>query len=214
MLLAMLCGLASANTNESITLGSWFTNTEKQDVYTVDAVQLKSKGDAAGLGLSRADGLSYAGFTFSMDISEMMYSTSLTAEDVIKVTQITLASNSQHDSVQTGQLSISLGDYTYVSDNGVESRTSGYGTITYNFTGENAFTLSIVDSLTASIINTTKVSIGVFQGQSGVDGITPPTGYEAWQPGVKVTGILIPEPTTATLSLLALAGLAARRRRR
>ena len=44
MLLAMLCGLASANTNESITLGSWFTNTEKQDVYTVDAVQLKSKG--------------------------------------------------------------------------------------------------------------------------------------------------------------------------
>ena len=37
----------------------------------------------------------------------------------------------------------------------------------------------------------------------------------AWVPAAQITGTCtIPEPTTATLSLLALAGLAARRRRR
>ena len=37
-------------------------------------------------------------------------------------------------------------------------------------------------------------------------------GYDA--NGTVFVGMMVPEPTTATLSLLALAGLAARRRRR
>ena len=157
-----------------------------------------------------------AGFTFGINVSDMLYSTTLTNEDTILVNSITLASNSQHDSVQTGKLSITIGDKTYVSGDGTEDRTGGgYGTITYNFSGEDVFALGVSDTLTASIIDTTKVSIGVFKGQSGMEGITSPTGYGAWQAAVKITGTkAIPEPTTATLSLLAPAGLAARRRRK
>ena len=48
------------------------------------------------------------------------------------------------------------------------------------------------------------------------DGIVKDTGYTQWDGHnmAMVTLNLVPEPTTATLSLLALAGLAARRRRR
>ena len=211
--LPALGGGAGANT--SVTLGSWFTNTESADVYTVDAVQGKSKAEAKNLGLTNADGLSYAGFTFTIDVSNMLSSAQLTENDIIQVTGITLASNSQHNSVQTGKLFITLGEVTYVSETGVEDRDGAYGTLTYSFTGSNSFTLGITDTLNAEIFDTTKVSIGVFQGQTGVGGIDSPTGFASWQPGVKITGtIAVPEPTTATLSLLALAGLAARRRRR
>lgn len=214
-LLVALAGMASADS--SITLGSYFTNTKGDDVFTVEAVQGKSKGDAAALGLTKADGLNSRGFSFTMDVSEMLYSAALTLDDVIQVTQITLASNPVYGSTETGKLSITLGNNTYVSEVGVEDRSNGgYGTITYNFTGENSFTLSISDTMSASIATEAQnVFIGVFQGQSGVDGLTAPSGYGAWEPGVMITGVkLIPEPTTATLSLLALAGLAARRRRR
>ena len=213
-LLVALAGMASADS--SITLGSYFTDKNGVNVFTVEAVQGKSKSNAAALGLTKADGLNSRGFSFAMDASEMLYSAALTLDDVIQVTQITLASNSQYDSAETGRLSITLGNNTYVSEVGVEERISGYGTITYSFTGENSFALGISDTMSASIATeANNVFIGVFQGQSGVDGLTAPNGYSVWSPGVMITGVkLIPEPTTATLSLLALAGLASRRRRK
>lgn len=66
-----------------------------------------------------------AGFTFGINVCDMLYSTTLTNEDTILVNSITLASNSQHDSVQTGKLSITIGDKTYVSGDGTEDRTGG-----------------------------------------------------------------------------------------
>ena len=216
-LIALMAAASCAMADTPITLGSWFTNKDGSMVYTVDAVQTLSKANAKALGLSAADGLSYGVFSFNLNVDEMMFSTTLTENDVIQVTEITLASNSQHASESAGQLSITFGGNTYVSEMGVEAKGDGYGTLTYTFTGENVFSFSISDNLSATIDETTKVCIGVFQGQSGVGGVTEPTGYTVWQPAVKITGVVvtdaIPEPATATLSLLALAGLAARRRR-
>ena len=66
----------------------------------------------------------------------------------------------------------------------------------------------------------TSVGINVLQQSKlpGGDGTYKGTGINSWEgsyiPKVTVKTSNIPEPTTATLSLLALAGLAARRRRR
>jgi len=68
---------------------------------------------------------------------------------------------------------------------------------TYNFTDANGNSLTAVDSLDALNAATTS---SYFVTKDGT--------------GLSVSYKLIPEPTTATLSLLALAGLAARRRRR
>ena len=212
--LLALAGMADAST--TITLGTWFTNTENSAVYTVDAVQAKDKNGAKALGLTKADGLTNSKFTFAVDVSDMLYSTTLTNDDVIQVNTITLASNSAYDSKDPGKLSITLGNNTYVSETGAEDRTGGgYGTITYKFSGENVFALGITDTLTVNITADPNVAIGVFQGQNGVDGVTNPSGFSDWQAAVKITGTQsVPEPAAATLSLLALSGLAARRRRK
>ncbi len=68
---------------------------------------------------------------------------------------------------------------------------------TYAFTDANGITMTAVDSLEA-LAEATAPSYFVTKDDSGI----------------KVSYVLVPEPTTATLSLLALAGLAARRRRR
>lgn len=67
---------------------------------------------------------------------------------------------------------------------------------TYTFTDVNGSVMTAVDSLEALVA------------------ATAPSYYVTKDDnGIKVSYVLVPEPTTATLSLLALAGLAARRRR-
>lgn len=68
---------------------------------------------------------------------------------------------------------------------------------TYTFTDVNGSVMTAVDSLEA------------------LAAATAPSYYVTKDDkGIKVSYVLVPEPTTATLSLLALAGLAARRRRK
>jgi len=61
-------------------------------------------------------------------------------------------------------------------------------------------------------LDLTKVMVTI-EGGGTVDGNGNPQTSAAWLTG-SVSNIIIPEPATATLSLLALAGLAARRRRK
>ncbi|MBQ8480630.1 MAG: PEP-CTERM sorting domain-containing protein [Akkermansia sp.] len=83
-----------------------------------------------------------------------------------------------------------------------------------NGTSEGTLTLNLDESLTIAADSTLKFTITVNQGAqvSYADG-----GGEARGSFVGIETVrfnAVPEPTTATLSLLALAGLAARRRRR
>ena len=71
-------------------------------------------------------------------------------------------------------------------------------TATLTFTGDNAITIGAKDSVNLALT------------MNGADPYNTYTGITAGS----VTYAIVPEPATATLSLLALAGLAARRRRK
>jgi len=96
-------------------------------------------------------------------------------------------------------------DLTYELPNSSESITMqqnanvfSTGTVTYAMQEGKSIDLVAGDSITMALNVTRKSGGGGFVGLSGAT----------------ITGQLVPEPTTATLSLLALAGLATRRRRK
>lgn len=86
---------------------------------------------------------------------------------------------------------------TLITLSGENMSISNATSITYTFTDADGIAMAKVDSLDA-LTNATVSSYFVSNDSTGV----------------KVSYLIVPEPTTATLSLLALAGLAARRRRR
>ena len=86
---------------------------------------------------------------------------------------------------------------TLITLSGQNMSISDATSITYTFTDADGIAMAKVDSLDA-LTNATVSSYFVSNDSTGV----------------KVSYLIVPEPTTATLSLLALAGLAARRRRR
>ena len=86
---------------------------------------------------------------------------------------------------------------TLITLSGQNMSISNVDSITYTFTDADGIAMAKVDSLDA-LTNATVSSYFVSNDSTGV----------------KVSYLIVPEPTTATLSLLALAGLAARRRRR
>ncbi len=209
-----------------ITLGSWFTDSQGNKQMTVDAIVGLNKDDASALdgdGGFVADGLSgiNVNTTFTIDTGALFSTTTLEKGVKLDVVSIVLSSNSTTSQYADGThrtLSITLDGVTYVSNPIEFSRTDGYGTMTYTFTGDNAFSFTLGDTLTASL-NAVKdvahTAYGAFKGQTGVSNFTSPTNFTAWQAAVKINATpAVPEPTTATLSLLALAGLAARRRRK
>ncbi len=120
-------------------------------------------------------------------------------------------------------LSITLDGAVYTSQKVVYNRdgsTGGgddtkHGSITFNFT--NAPTIySLGDLAVTWSSSEDEFGCGVFHGENGA--ILEGTPYQTvnnvnWYSIAQVKMHIVPEPTTATLSLLALAGLAARRRR-
>ncbi len=101
--------------------------------------------------------------------------------------------------ITTGTASdaVTLGSYTYTL-----TPTSGKGNGVFEFTmvppaGGSGIDLTDVSSFNMTLALTESLSGGAYVGLKGME----------------LNGQLVPEPTTATLSLLALAGLAARRRR-
>ncbi len=112
-------------------------------------------------------------------------------------------------------LSLTIGDTTYTSDTVVYGATDTHDAITFNFT--NAPTITTLSDISVTYSGNESMGAGVFKDQNGAlltgtNGTVDATS--AWVPIAKVTLRAVPEPTTATLSLLALAGLAARRRRK
>ena len=225
-LLALAGMTMAAEEVNPITLGSWFTDSQGNKQMTVDAVEGLSKENASALdgdGGFTADGAE--GITvntiFTINTAALYSTTTLQQGQVLDVVSIVLSSKQNTNNYADGNyrtLSITLNGTTYTSNPIQFSRTSGYGTMTYTFTGDNAFSFTLGDTLTASLnaINgTAHTAYGTFKGQTGVSNFSAPSNLTDWQAAVKINATpAIPEPTTATLSLLALAGLAARRRRK
>lgn len=91
------------------------------------------------------------------------------------------------------------------------------GRVQYSFANTNGYPVPSSGSFTLSTLFTTDdILSGFSTGISDYDVNSVGPGGQLWKrPSGSFTGtVAVPEPTTATLSLLALAGLAARRRRK
>ncbi len=228
--LIALMALTGAAITEAATLSSYYTDDNETKQVTLDEVLGNSEANASALADSlTADTIvAKTNVTFTLDTSTMLFDGAKLG-DTVTLNSLVLASgaaNTYYVNEATNNqryATITLSGVTYTSDKQVAAITSGtYGTLTYTFTGDNAFTFTVGDSLAIELNSEEGVyhsQFGVFQGQTGSGDITcqkydtaPGTG--SWQPAVKLNVAAVPEPTTATLSLLALAGLAARRRRK
>ncbi|MBQ4594548.1 MAG: PEP-CTERM sorting domain-containing protein [Akkermansia sp.] len=120
-------------------------------------------------------------------------------------------------------LSITLDGVVFTSQQAVYNRDGStgdaantkHGSITFNFT--NAPIIYSLEDLAVTWSSTEEFGCGAFHGENGA--VLEGTSYQTvngvnWYSIAQVKMHVAPEPTTATLSLLALAGLAARRRRR
>lgn len=220
-----LAGVATA-TSEPITLGSYYT-VGGTTYCSVDEFNGKTETEIEKLvtGASEGTNTDYvnrfsatAGKTLTISTSDLYMFTG-TAETgtelVLKSLQMTTEDN------DTG---IGTNFFAAITINGVEhkayqsaiSRTGGQvATFTYDFSN-SPVVFKLGDTLTFSLnkdANTSgDASIPVFQGITGPLGATA-ANMNIWKASVKLNTVTVPEPATATLSLLALAGLAARRRR-
>lgn len=218
--LAALTGLASA-AEWPITLSSYFTDNQGQQQATVDAVYGLNKDEANALGGLTADFLNgiSTDTVFTVQTGDLLTSSGVTTETSVKVSSITLSSSiGQYYVGPDRRLNVVVNGTTYTSDGQATEGYEGthYGKLIFTFSGDNAFTFNVGDTLNVTfpaVKDVLHTAYGVFKGQTGVSNLTSPTNFTAWQAAVKIEGTATPEPATATLSLLALAGLAARRRR-
>lgn len=90
------------------------------------------------------------------------------------------------------------------------NQTLGSGTVSLGAnSAAGTATITLTDSISLTNDETLTLRIARTSGSTSVQGYLAVTGGS-----VTYSSVLVPEPTTATLSLLALAGLAARRRRK
>ena len=138
----------------------------------------------------------------------------LTSLDSISLDVVILQSTGNYHPTTTTW----TGDIVFTSTitTGTDSNAVTLGTYTYTLTpkkgkGSDVFEVALVPTAGGSAVDLTDVSsfnmtLALTETLSG--------GAFVGLKGMELKGQLVPEPTTATLSLLALAGLAARRRRK
>ncbi len=200
--------------------------TAYSDTITLTPVTAPANGDVGG----------YGGWKQSLSSADISIPAGTTLADTVYLSSITIPARASDNSVGNGMTStvwlvIYDGDtYKGVSSSSV---TFASGTTSYTFSFDNialskktiyTFSFATVDSTTGAV---TTDGIGF---RSHISHNTPETGEgllgtngEAAVPAYTAAAtyvvsndapVAVPEPATATLSLLALAGLAARRRRK
>ncbi len=224
--LMALAGVVTAA--DAITLGSYYTfdgvNYDAVDNFygqTKDEILAKSTGltvDKIAFNAYSIDDLN----PMSLDTGAMLSSDStLTSGTELELSSLSMLARADDMYQGLGStVSITIDDVTYTSDVATFSDGgNGHGLITYTFV-EDLPTFELGDVLTFSftladgyIEYENMIPVAAFRGLSAA-----PTVFNGgWQAAMqlKVEAVTnVPEPTTATLSLLALAGLAMRRRRK
>ena len=224
--LMALSGVAMAD----VTLGSYYTvdgtNYDAVDNfygYTADEMKAKYSGLTVDKLAFDAASISYLS-AVALDTGDMLSSdSSLTTGTELSLSTLSVLARVDDDYQGVGSsVSVTIDGVTYTSNVAKYSNGPtlfGHGLITYAFEGTCptfelgdtlTFTFNLIDGTVGS---TNKIPAAALKGLSAA-----PTVYSGgWQAAVQLgTNVVtnVPEPTTATLSLLALAGLAARRRRK
>lgn len=201
--------------NKVTTLVDGFTNPENEDIGYSTALWPGSRNMSE--------------LTFDITLSDLYGADAINVSDIVSLTSVQIKVNASGWCMDEGRtITLSTGNLTYstlINKAGVYS--TGSDTITLKPTGWDNLskdTVLTVSILPAEGLTTTNLSVasadiygknGATVAWSGVSNIdmSDNWGNEAPLVKVNIATAPIPEPTTATLSLLALAGLAARRRR-
>ncbi len=224
--LVALMALAGAAMAE-VTLGSYYT-ADGVNYDAVDNFYGQTKNEIVAKSGVTVDKLAFDRGTIgnllnlTLNTNDLLSSDSaLTTGMELELTSLTLLA--REDDMYQGAgstLAIDINGVTYTSEAAVYSDpAAGHALVTYTFAGAQP-TFKMGDSLTLSFVladgtieNVNKIPAAALKGLSAA-----PTVFNGgWQAAMqlKVEAVTnVPEPTTATLSLLALAGLAMRRRRK
>ncbi len=219
--LLALGGVAAA---ADVTIGSYVTK-DSVNYDIVDSFAGETYDDVDSTYGVHLDKLHFKSLTFVLNTGDMLVSDSgLKTGDALTLKSLTILGRYDTNDYRAtdSTMTVTLEDASsYTSSVAVHVRgNSGCATITYDFT--DAITFSLGDDLTFTFNRgsaegddpTYNLGIAPMQGVSGA----PIVYNNVWQMGTQLSvasaAASVPEPTTATLSLLALAGLAARRRRK
>ena len=232
--LLALAGVAMG-AGETITLGSYYT-VDGEKYSTVDNFHGKTEHEVGKLVLGDdAPSANYSDLTSGTDKTISFVSSGLhnftgtpSTGDALQITTIQLSTPSNGWYLDAANediryMTVTVGEtvYDYKAFQVVDRGTGDdiVGTITYDFTDSaTPITFNYGDTITLNFVSNTsgtKTSIPLFTN------ITGPAYETGWFASIKLNTVAvsatetpnIPEPATATLSLLALAGLCARRRR-
>lgn len=158
--------------------------------------------------------------TFTLSLSQMIPSAADLENTRLNLSSFSFLARNDGQYVNYGALSITVNGQTATSDTFTIAtpQTNGSPAVTYTF--DSGLTLTTSDTITVTLSSGNAAQTGF-----GMQAFQPDTGngysfggapelHEGYSTVYSVGLSLLPEPTTATLSVLALAGLAARRRHR
>ena len=214
--LLALGGVAAA---ADVTIGSYVVDNDVS--YDIVETYAGNTHDTAhGLTFDR---LHFGTLEFTLNTSDMLVSgATVNTGTILTLDSLTILGRTDDDyKGEASTMSVTLNNATYTSAiSSYNDGGSGHATVTYTF--DDGITFSLGDDLTFAL-NRGSVEGADKPYNLGVAAIKGATGAPAvfgeWQMAAQISATVpaspsIPEPTTATLSLLALAGLAARRRRK
>lgn len=222
IVLLALAASAVANADTSAyTLDSRLNIANSVTLSAFDQIPGKTKNEVTATGyFSAADQLHFTSLTLTLTLGDMYLTGADSLEGPTTISAITFISRPNSENQGPGTITISVGEQSYTSQNVVYSQTGDtYGTTTFSF--EQPVTIdpkTTTVALTLGNTDATQVGFGAFKPATGATLTGSTAEYaDVWYPVVRISGTTgtpaVPEPTTAMLSLLALTGLAARRRR-
>ena len=225
--LLALGGVAAAG--EAITLGSYYTS-NGTTYCTVDTFNGKTEAEIAVFEGQAADAnvcdrFSSGTYSLSVNTGDLyQFAGSATTGDVLKLTSFAMTSQmgnqagiADHQAAhQFAKVTVGEKAYTtkvYMTSTWDSTTPNVAGILTFDFSGENVI-FKMGDTITFNFDSDNGNVNSAVPSFQNINGPVIASNMPAWKASVKISAVSVPEPTTATLSLLALAGLAARRRRK
>lgn len=221
-LIAMLAlgSMAMADTPQyEFTLSSGLTSTVDQTTVSafdamVGLTEANAEQATPGLNADHLGALSAC----NLFINNMLLTTTAPvglSDEMYNITDISFVTRFDYRSEPAGSLTITISGQNYTSSSvaytyfgGASTDQMGYVTYHFDTPVQTPMTTTQID---ATLTSGPSISVAMANNGytlAGTNGV-----HNSWQAVAQLKGFVTPEPTTTTLSLLALAGLAARRKR-